>query len=651
VKRRLTGAVYAILALTAGAGRAEEVVSPTEIVTVKGAPRTDPGTSVMTVDEAAIARFGATNVGETLERLPSMISGGGARGERILTYRGFGQRQLAIFVDGVPVYVPYDGQLDLAKMPIGTVSRITVVSGASAVLYGPNGIGGAVNITTREPTTSPSLQATSEVSAPRAARGSLVGSAGNETIRGVLAAGFETVRAVPLSSSFTQLPNERGPARTNSDRLDGSVSSKWEWSIADGHRLAVSAARIEGRYGVPPATRDFTVRYWRWTDWASTALGLSHAYEGQAWQTASVAYVSVFDNTLDSYDDARYASQRLPRAFHSIYEDVTVGGFVRSTYSVALDEKRMARLRTWSGVKHDTHASMEDRSADTVAVATNVLTTSALAEVDVVPEWVRASAGVALDGELPQSPPTGAKPGSAAAVGPMAQVGVSPGRDWSLVASAVSRTRFPTLRERFSTAFGAFAPNPDLRAEQAWNLALDAVYKPSSSIRVALGVFDSELADLITTVVVAPQTQQMQNATAARFAGVEGQLAWKPAPWLDLLGGWLAMTVRSEDAQPLAYRPAQKGLVTVTVAPWSPISVGLTGRYVGPQDFQNPDTGVWGRLGGFPLFDARIEWRARRNITAWVRATNLTDANVEARYSFPEAGRQVFLGLSSRLGS
>jgi iron complex outermembrane receptor protein len=264
---------------------------------------------------------------------------------------------------------------------------------------------------------------------------------------------------------------------------------------------------------------------------------------------------------------------------------------------------------------------------------------------------VRASAGAQLDGELPGAPPSGVRPSAASALGPLVAIGVTPGRAWSLTASAASRARFPTLRERFSTAFGAFVANPELRPERAWNFSLDAAYKPSRELRVAVGLFDSELTDLVTTVVVAPQTQQLQNASGARFVGAEALLTCAPTGWLDLLAGWMTMQVRTDNGQPLPYKPENKGLVGLTVTPWPSLSIGAVARYVGAEDFQNPDTSVWGRLGGYALIDARVDWRLHPGLKAWVRATNVADTNVEARYSFPEAGRQIFLGLAARLGS
>ena len=170
----VAGSLAARASRADGGGGEVPEAAPTEI-TVTAPRRHDRGTVVTVLGEAEIERLGATSVGETLERLPAITSGAGSRGERVLTLRGFDQRQIAVFVDGVPVYVPYDGQLDLAKLPVDMVSRVAVVKGSGTLLYGPNGLGGAIDVVTRDPPPSPTASLRIETAPWSAARASAVG--------------------------------------------------------------------------------------------------------------------------------------------------------------------------------------------------------------------------------------------------------------------------------------------------------------------------------------------------------------------------------------------------------------------------------------------------------------------------------------------
>ena len=45
------------------------------------------------------------------------VEHGGARNEYNLLVRGFNARRVPVFMDGIPVYVPYDGEMDLGRLP------------------------------------------------------------------------------------------------------------------------------------------------------------------------------------------------------------------------------------------------------------------------------------------------------------------------------------------------------------------------------------------------------------------------------------------------------------------------------------------------------------------------------------------------------
>ena len=65
--------------------------------------------------------------------------------------RGFDARRTPLFIDGIPVYVPYDGNADFGRFTTFDLSRIDISKGSSSVLYGPNTMGGAINLITKKP--------------------------------------------------------------------------------------------------------------------------------------------------------------------------------------------------------------------------------------------------------------------------------------------------------------------------------------------------------------------------------------------------------------------------------------------------------------------------------------------------------------------
>ena len=623
---------------------------PDEIVIVAPA-RTDPGTLVdrLTLDD--LRRLGTPTVGEALERLPAISSGGDNRGERMLVLRGFTQRQLSVTIDGIPVAVPYDGQLDLSKLPIDLVDHLTVVKGAAPTLYGPGGLGGAINLVTREPGTGPLVRAATESSPWRETRASGAVSVRVGALGALVGGGLENVAYRPMPGSFVPTRTEDGGRRDNTDRRDRNVSAKLTWAPSERHELSLSLAHVGGAYGVPRGVHDFNVRYWRWTDWDATTLGLAHTYQNGRWSIETLLYGSQAANTLDTYDGPAYSRQTLPRTFHSTYDDDMVGARLRTRYRGSLAGHAWSWV-TWSGIRHDRHASRGDRDEPLVQVATTTLTASASLEADLLAS-LHATAALEVDGEVPGGSPSGPpSPRNALALGPMGSVAWTPVPVVAVLASVARRTRFPTLRERFSTAFDSLRPNPSLGAEHATHYALDATVRPTRSLRVAVGVFRAQLTDLIQEVIVAPQTSQQQNLGAGFAQGAEVSFAWTPRRWFSFQGGATLLGTRARtsptaDELPIYYRPSHRLLAVATVRPWDPLAVSFILRQVGPQDFANPDTGLRGHLGTYRLLDARVDYTVMPSLRLWVRSSNLTDALVESRYSFPESGREVFVGVAA----
>jgi iron complex outermembrane receptor protein len=65
----------------------------------------------------------ADTVADAVRQLPGATLSRNSRNEEMIYLRGFDPRQVPVFVDGVPLYVPYDGYVDFGPSPPSTCPR------------------------------------------------------------------------------------------------------------------------------------------------------------------------------------------------------------------------------------------------------------------------------------------------------------------------------------------------------------------------------------------------------------------------------------------------------------------------------------------------------------------------------------------------
>ena len=76
------------------------------VVTEKGETITKV-TTVDTVTSERIAQTNANNISDALGTLPGTYTSIGSKNERNIIIRGFSQRYVPVFLDGIPMYIPY----------------------------------------------------------------------------------------------------------------------------------------------------------------------------------------------------------------------------------------------------------------------------------------------------------------------------------------------------------------------------------------------------------------------------------------------------------------------------------------------------------------------------------------------------------------
>ncbi len=638
-----------IVLWTAAAAAEDEEVK--EIV-VRATPYQETA-SVTTVDREEIERQGGQNVVELLRDQAAIFASTGSRGEASLSLRGFYQRQLAVLIDGLPTYIPYDGLVNLGAVPVEWIDHVTVVKGPGSVMFGPNGLGGVINIVTRRPGAGPLFRATFEAGrygafGLRALHSHRLGSLGY-----VVGAGVTGQDGFGLSSDFAPTEHEDGGRRENSDRVfrQAFVNSSYRWDEA--HSFFTSAWWLDGAKGISPSTQTDRPRYWRFTQWRAWGVSLGHRgrWLGDSLDIDEVIYVRGFDNLLDSYDDDGYQSQLQRRSFHSWYHDQIIGGRLRLRSLTEKTPWGPSLWRLWAGFQYDSHHEQSGEQEPSQSLSRTIVTLAPELETHFGRRWI-LTVSLQTDFEIPNELPT-ESPHKQIAVNPLLSLQYQPALALQLAATVARRTRFPSLKERFASAGGQLLPNPALRPEHAWHFGLEANWQAHERVRLLLGFFAAELDDLIASQVVnfgPDAAEQTQNLGQARMLGAEVELAFVPRDWVQLKTGAVYLHARRQDqvesGDRLAYLPATKIFAGFCLRPKDWVELSSRLRLIGPRDFMHPATGDWDRLGWLAAVDARLAFLPLRELALWLRATNVLDRNNQSEFGYPAPGWGIWLGLS-----
>ncbi|MCK5799568.1 MAG: TonB-dependent receptor, partial [Deltaproteobacteria bacterium] len=485
----------------------------------------------------------------------------GRSGVHSLTLRGFDQRQTTLLIDGVPAYVPYDGLLNLDLLPVEILDHITLVKRSGSQLHSPNSMGGTINLVTRAPGAGPLVELLTDYGSANALNLGASHALRLGPVSYTLYGGWRRRDAFPLAASFTPTPRENGVLRENSDSAIFHAGGTFRVRISDRHVLRASALLVDGARGIPPGLDEPVVRYWRFSTWRALNVSAGHRgrYLGGSLEVDEVAFFRGFDNLVDSFDDDTYQTQTSARAFHSGHHDQLAGGRARAHLHLAKTPWGPTDLRLWLSGQVDRHEE------DAPPPGNNTLMRGL---VSIIPEaeaffgerW-SATTAAQLDIEIPGTTP-GGNAASRLGFGFWVSGHFDPSDNLSLRGTVARRHRFPTLKERFTSAQGRRIPNPDLTPEKAWRFSLDATWCPLRAISFRGGLHDAEVSDLIVLTPQGGGREQLRNISSARLLGADVEVSYRWRRWIDAHAAYAFLYARQDRVltgdDRLPYRPAHQ---------------------------------------------------------------------------------------------
>ena len=653
--------LLALLASPASADTPDAVYTLGEVL-VSAAPDAVGGKAAVSVSAETIRDHDKATVGQAIALTPGVtLTKVGARNEEMIRIRGFDLRQTPVFVDGIPVYVPYDGYVDLARFTTFDLARIDVEKGFSSTVYGPNTLGGAVNLISRRPTRAlegeigagASLTADGENNGYRT-----WGNFGTNQGKWYAQAGASYLNAdyFRLADDFTPASGEDGGRRDNSYHQDRKYNLKLGYTPNADDEYSISYIDQHGEKGTPPYAGSLSsARYWKWPYWDKRSLYfVSHTVIGR--HSLKVrAYHDTYENSLFAYDDASYTSQLKRSSFKSWYDDYSNGASVAD--DIRLSAANLLKLAYhWKEDIHREHDAGEplqrfkDRTQSLALEDTQQLTSALSAVAGLSFDWrdaLRAEDYSSATGissfELGDVHALNAQVGLFQDIGPTAR----------LHASLARKSRFPTIKDRFSYRLGTAIPNPDLKVEKANHYEIGYEDVLAGSLLWSANLFHSDIRDLIQSESIddslcsSPPCSQMKNVGKASSSGLELGLNANLDTWeLGLNYTWLHRKNHEDDRVKLTDTPAHSLFAYARWQAGDTLTLQVSEEAASRRYSNSSGSQI---AAGYAITNIKATWLLLPQLELAASINNLFDRNYAYSEGFPEPGRNALLQFNWQL--
>ena len=610
------------------------------------------------VPQSELENHHRIDASHALNLLPGLsLSNVGGRNESMIYVRGFDLRQVPVFIDGIPEYVPYDGYVDLARFTTFDLSEITVAKGFSSVLYGANAMGGSINLVSRKPA-APYEYDLSISGMNIGGYDYAINLGTNQGLYYVTGSASRLRQdSYPLSKSFVSTSTQNGNERGNSYRRDTKYNVKVGFTPNETDEYSFTYINQQGEKGNPvyagynPVG---TLRYWQWPHWdkfseyiiSQTLLGNKSSSDNI--QVKTRLFHDKFKNTLFAYDNATYTTQLKKSSFQSYYDDDTWGAVVEANTS-CVSNHRLTLVFHW---KEDIHR--EHNLGEPVRTVSDATISIGAEDVYHIFEQFSLIGGISYDfrDEL-QAQDYNSKT-MVVSNFPLvdthainAQFGgifdLSTTRQISF--SIARKTRFATMKDRYSYKLGTAIPNPGLIPENAINYDLAYREMVGTIGSGKISMFYNDLRDVIQQVNnVQGILSQMQNLGQARYYGGELEIEGHPVSILNASVNYTLLKRENVSNPRVKFldTPDHKIIVSANISPISIVDMTASAEY-DSRRYSTSD-GIY-TAGSFAVYNVKTSVHLLKQFVVDAGIQNLFDENYALTEGYPEPGRTYYATL------
>ena len=595
---------------------------------------------------------------DSLKKAPGIIlSFNGPRNEPILFLNGYGLKHTPLLLDGIPLYVPYDGYADIDRFTTHSISSVEIFRGLVPVFYGPNSFAGVLNLISTTPKQNFELETGCGTQFDRnGSKNSLAGwirtGFAQKKWSAQLSARVNKTDSFTLPASFSATTDEDGGTRDHSKHQDSILTLGIKITPTDESIVRIHYSGQRGSKDIPVYTgteASIKRRYWTCPAWDKDSIYLLSAFRILNKYNINIKlWYSRFANTFRSYDDNTYTTQTLPYTFNSYYDDFTMGTIAQ--FSGKLWKRDFFTLSVQ--YKFDCHKEHNDTDPE-IGIEDAIIHLAA-EEILTLKNNLSLTLGTAWTLQLPRkaeeyisltSSISNFQRFNSSEFDFQMKLTYEFNKINAILFGIERRTRIPSMKDRYSYKMGKAIPNPKLKPEKNNTITVSLSTKISQHITLCPEIFINKSDDYIDSVTVSPGIIQNQNHGSLLFYG--GSLQIKSSAIEDRLTillnySWIQWHKYSTSPE-LTGLSHHKITASIKAKPIQQLSI-----YLDMYSISNSDSASDGTrpVDSYYTVDTGVHWRIFHSTSISCGVKNLFDKLYQTMEGYPMPGRTYFFRIN-----
>ena len=589
-----------------------------EIVVIGSTPREAPLASVTRLEMQPIQTQRTIELAEILRQAPGVIVSLNGKNEFSLRLRGLESQRLTLLIDGVPLYEPFFSSFDLKSLPASGLEAIQITTGAASALYGPNVLGGVVNLITRRPQAETFLRLQTSLAEAKTSAFSVEGA---KLVGHIGASASITYQH---SDGFYYPDGNRRIKRALSDYDRLNLNLKVMAYPGSSHELFFSAGLYRSAFGLPPALFSVRPRYWRFRNWDRDffSLGGLHSPLPQfnfLWRLFLVKY----NNSLEQYKDSSLTSLQALSTYHN----GLAGLFCLGDY-FPTEKFRLRASLSWrqerARIQDNLNLPFQKYRHESGSLGLEN-------ELGLKSGW-KLVTGISLDRLRKADGSTLIR------LNPLAGTIFSPADYFSLRFSLSLKSRFPTMQSLYASQVG----NPELNSETGRAMEAGLIWDRWLNLR--LTAYDTHFHNLIEAVRLADGTRRFRNVHEARISGLELEIKKSFTRFSLALAGQFLDHKNEIEGRPLDTLPSRQINLRATFQPAPAFEISVSVLAANRSFWYDFSSRQLLTIPAYENIDLVFVYR-RQHLELFFRSTNLLNKFFYTEPGFPWRARYFEAGF------